>query len=169
MQLAPFTAPAPVIPIPPPPVPIADHPRYVAEKTPDVAKYKLPWVKVYTDFDDHKKTLRLQRIIGDTADCYPQRLWRWCLRECKNGKPSIDIIESACRWKGPAGQLLAALIESEFLNSDGSIRNWHRRGGNFLTVEADAQAAKKTRREKRAARNRAWRKREKAKRDRQAK
>lgn len=90
------------------------------------------WIKLDADYPTHPKTLRLCRLLGDGADAYPVRLWTWCARYAKDGKPDASFIEEACRWRGETGALIHALKTVCFLDSDGSVHDWDDWTGAFL-------------------------------------
>lgn len=108
------------------------------------------WIKLDADYPSHPKTLRLCRLLGDGADAYPIRLWTWCARFAKDGKPDVSFIEEACRWKGETGALIHALKSVGFLDSDGSVHDWDEWTGAFLReLESRREAARKAMKSKR--------------------
>lgn len=91
------------------------------------------WIRVETDFVDHPKVLRLAVALGGTeaeAGWYVLRAWSWLSRFCPTGQlrdTDRDALESACRWRGAPGELLAAMVCSEWLETwdiDGTRAGW---------------------------------------------
>lgn len=90
------------------------------------------------DFDSHPKTIELKRILGESlADAYPQRLWRWCAKFCRSGRPPRANVETICGWSGAPGVLLEALFAVRFLERrTGRIRNWSKHSAYFARNQA---------------------------------
>lgn len=90
------------------------------------------WIPLDLNYANHPKTLRLCRLLGEGADAYPIRLWTWCARYAKDGKPDASFVEEACRWKGETGALIQALKLVGFIDDDGSLHDWFDWTGAFL-------------------------------------
>lgn len=91
-------------------------------------------IPISTDYPEHPKTLRLIRLAGARADCFPMRLWAWACRYRRSGRfEDAGEIEQACRWDGEAGVLHKALVDSGFLEKDGkTIHDWKRHAGAWI-------------------------------------
>jgi hypothetical protein len=79
----------------------------------------LPWFRVEVDLTDHPKIHALEARVGDSALSYVVRLWSWTMRYAARGRladGARTALESACRWRGVSGELVAALIATGFLD-----------------------------------------------------
>lgn len=114
------------------------------------------WIRVETDFVDHPKTFRLAAALNEPlAEAYVLRAWTFLSRFCPTGHVrDIDgtALESACRWRGEPGALLAALVQTEWLEASSKggweAHDWSDHQGKV------AQRAEKERERKRAYRER---------------
>lgn len=120
--------------------------------------YSLLWHRTNNDIVDHPKTGHLEQLLGDpNALAYITRLMAWTMRFCPRGRlapfhgPSV---ENACRWRGPAGALLAAFVEAGQLDrtEDGGweVHDWDQYQG-----AAVAKAEKDINRKQESRKNRA--------------
>lgn len=93
----------------------------------------VPYIRFYTDFPRHKKTLALRRLLG--AYEYIVNLWAWAAENAMDGDLSfftIDEIEFEARWTGEKGKAMSAFIETGFIDKDGeslTLHNWMARTG----------------------------------------
>lgn len=93
----------------------------------------VPYIRFYTDFPRHRKTMALRRILG--AYEYIVNLWCWAAENAPNGDISsytVEEIEFEARWTGEKGKALAAFIDVGFIDSvDGKMKfhNWMSRTG----------------------------------------
>lgn len=124
--------------------------------------YSLPWFRCNNDLVDHPKTLRLEEVLGDPqALAYIIRLWSWVMRHCPRGRLAPfhgTSIETACRWRGQSGALVAAFVLTGWLDSrpDGGweVHDWpDHQGAAVAKAEKDSERKRKLR--KQAARSRA--------------
>lgn len=92
------------------------------------------YVQLDADYYDHPKTMQLIATVGPEADCYPPRLWTWCLKFAKQGiLRHPTMLEIACRWKGEKGSLHKAMVECGFLEPDGvTLHGWMERTGKDI-------------------------------------
>lgn len=123
------------------------------------------WMRIETDFVDHPKVLRLATILGVSeadAGWYVMRTWSWMSRFCPAGQVrDIDgtSLETSCKWGGEPGQLLAALVRAEWLetwDSDGTpvgwqVHDWAEHQGKVAGKAAKERERKRAYRERRRA------------------
>lgn len=90
---------------------------------------QVPWIRLYTSWPRHRKTLALRRLLG-SAD-YVLNLWCWCAENAPTGDLSglsDEEIEYASEWRGQPGQCVAALLSSGWLdvsaNGEKSLHEW---------------------------------------------
>jgi len=85
------------------------------------------WVKVYTNFYTHRKTLRLRASLGNDAYWVPPRLWSYAAENQPDGNftdYSDSELASAIGYVGDASSMRQALLQAGFLNPDRSIHDW---------------------------------------------
>lgn len=93
----------------------------------------VPYIRFYTDFPRHRKTVALRRMLG--AYEFIVNLWAWAAENAMDGDLSaftVEEIEFEMRWTGERGKALSSCIEVGFIDKDGpSIRlhNWMARTG----------------------------------------
>ena len=85
----------------------------------------VPWIRLYTSWPRHRKTMALRRMLG-TAEPILE-LWCWASENAANGdlsKIGPDEIEMASGWRGKRGRCFSAMVEVGFLDTSpsGSIR-----------------------------------------------
>lgn len=105
----------------------------------------MPWIRVFTDYDDNPKTIRLKEILKNPlADAYPQRLWRWALKHAPGGdlkKFSHQTISKACGWKRDPTIFVMALVGSGFIDRDTmQIHDWKDGSGQYETQTKHGRA-----------------------------
>lgn len=103
------------------------------------------YLRLYTNFFSHRKTLRLRQAIGDAAFWVPPRLWAYAVEHQSDGnfgKFSDQEIADAIGYPGEAAQLIEAMTSAGFLDRRRRIKNW---------AEHNAYHATFTKRAKRAA------------------
>jgi hypothetical protein len=123
------------------------------------------WLRIETDFVDHPKVLRLASVLRDdeaAAGWYVMRAWSWVSRFCPTGQVrDIDgtALESACKWRGPAGELIAGFLESGWFDEwdkEGQkmgleAHDWSEHQGRVASKAAKERDRKRAYRAKRAA------------------
>jgi hypothetical protein len=109
----------------------------------------MPWIRVFTDFDDNPKTIRLKQLLKNhLADAYPQRLWRWALKHAPGGTlahVSVECIAKGCGVQRRPRQFVEALIEAGFIDRDTmQIHDWNDGSGQYetMTISGRARVAK---------------------------
>ena len=125
------------------------------------------YLEIDEGFDQHPKTVRLCRVIGDVnAAQYLIRIWAWACRSAPDGDISgmeAGDIEAVARYAPADGKLYEAMTE-----------RWSAKFGPWIDVDGDSsrlhgwgerQGAAIKRMEKRAADMRALRDRRRAERD----
>lgn len=113
------------------------------------------WVRIDGTLPRHRKTVDLRARIGEMqVEAYLQRLWLWCYDNADDGLirglDQAGMIEAAADWRGDAGKLANALIESGFVDRapDGqlSIHDWEEHNGKYIKkAKKDAARVRKTR------------------------
>ena len=111
------------------------------------AGHSLPWFRVNTDVTDHPKIEALADALGDpNAGWYVIRLWSWVMRYAARGRlgdGAETALERACRWRGPSGGLVEALIATGLLTRDGKaleVNDWSEyQGAAVKKAEKDAE------------------------------
>ena len=110
----------------------------------------MAWIRVFTDFDDNPKTLKLKELLNNPyADALPQRLWRWALKHAPGGdlsRFSARIIVSGCCWETKGkhpDQVIAALKSAGFLDEDMTIHDWAEGSGQYETKTINGRARAK--------------------------
>lgn len=123
------------------------------------------WMRIETDFVDHPKVQRLASILGvgeADAGWYVMRAWSWLSRFCPTGQlRDIDgtAFESACKWRGASGELLAGMVRAEWLETwdiDGTrfgweAHDWAEHQGKVAGKAAKERDRKRAYREKKRA------------------
>lgn len=93
---------------------------------------------VQPDFLDHWKTEMLVQLTRDKASpLLVLRLWAHCQRQRKETFPNMTpgILKAVCRWEGEPDALQKALMESGFIESDGSavtVHGWEEANAGLL-------------------------------------
>lgn len=85
------------------------------------------FVKVFTNFYAHRKTLRLRSCIGDDAFWIPPRLWAYAADNQPDGDFSDYSAEELAYVLGytkDAPSMLQALLKAGFLDEDRKIHDW---------------------------------------------
>lgn len=113
------------------------------------------WIRIDGGLTFHWKLIDLRtRLVEPLAEAYLQRLWLWCHDNAPDGVllglDPATAIETAMLWKGTAGVLTNALIESGFITRDESgalhVHDWDEHNGKHIKkAKADARRAKKNR------------------------
>lgn len=90
----------------------------------------MAWIESHQELGRHWKTKRLARALGislPTAVGHMQFIWWWALDFAQDGDLSgfedREIADEAL-WEGDPATFRAALIESGFLDAEGSIHDW---------------------------------------------
>jgi hypothetical protein len=110
------------------------------------------YVRVFSSFYDHRKTIRLRAMIGDDAFWVPPRLWAYAAERRPDGcfkDYTAGEIAYYVGYTKDAQALLQALLQAGFLDSDPlRIHDWDEHNGYHKTYADRAAAAAKARWEK---------------------
>lgn len=102
-----------------------------------VEQLRPPWHPLQADFCEHAKVAHLEGLLNDErAGWFPLKLYQWAWHNRQTGKFRLDevphVVERKCGWRGPPGQLYAAMVAARFLDVDGDaacIHGWEERMG----------------------------------------
>ena len=98
------------------------------------------WIKVFTSFYSHRKTIRLQRKLGFDALWLPPRLWAYCAENQPDGNLADYSPEELARLLGynkNAKAMVQGMIEAAFLDDNPlRIHDWDVHN-NYHGVYAD--------------------------------
>ena len=115
------------------------------------------YIKLFTSFFTHRKTMRLRARIGDDAYWVPIRLWTYAAENQIDGNFSSYTSEELAMLVGcdkHASSMLQALKDCGFVDSEGKIHDWEEHNGFHSTFSkrakkaADARWAKKEKKQK---------------------
>jgi hypothetical protein len=111
----------------------------------------LPWFKVYSNIVGHPKTRALEEATSNPeALAYIVRLLSWFNEYAPSGRAdgarSARAAERACEWRGADGALVAALVETGWLERDGDVLVMHdwdeMQGSHIAKAKKDADRKK---------------------------
>jgi hypothetical protein len=109
------------------------------------------YVKVFTSFYTHRKTLRLHATLGNDAFWVPPRLWAYAAQNQPDGNfsdYSDQEIASCVGYSGDASSMLQALQRAGFLDERRTIHDWSEYNGYHKTYADRARNAANERWEK---------------------
>lgn len=135
-------------------------PRIVASRpAPEHALNPLPWLKIYPAIEDHPKSGRLAKALGDyeMAWAHVVKLWFWASRNQPDGDLSTrtdTAIGIAAGWYDKPAKFAAALRMVGFLDADGQLHDWKdEQGAHAEKFRKDRERAAAVRAEKKRAEN----------------
>lgn len=102
----------------------------------------MAWIESHQELASHPKTLRLARLLGDSLPATIGRLhllWWWSLSYAPNGDLSRfedDELATPMLWEGDPAQLRQGLVTAGFVNTDGSLHDWHEYAGRLVNQRA---------------------------------
>lgn len=103
------------------------------------------YVKTYTGFYTHRKTLRLRAAIGDDAFWVPPRLWAYAVESQPDGifeKYTAGEIASLIGYTRDASSMLQALLKAGFMDETPlRIHGWQEHNRYHATYAARAKKA----------------------------
>lgn len=109
------------------------------------------YVRVFTNFYTHRKTMRLRGMIGDDAFWVPTRLWAYAAENQPDGDFSGytdgEIAGLIGYHKDPA-KMLEALLQAGFIDSDRKIHDWAEHNAYHQVFAQRASKAAKVKWEK---------------------
>lgn len=118
----------------------------------------MAWIESHQALGQHPKTRKLARKLGCSVPAavgHLQFLWWWALDYAPDGNVTRfeeDDIADAVLWEGAGSQLVAALIDSGFIDLEGdekTIHDWDEYAGRLL----DKRAANTRRKQESRARH----------------
>lgn len=89
------------------------------------------YVRLYTDFWSHRKTMKLRSLIGDDALWLPVRLWSYAAEHQLDGcfkEYSPEVLAMLLGYSKDAQAMLQALHQSGFME-DNCIHDWDQHNG----------------------------------------
>jgi hypothetical protein len=102
------------------------------------------YIKLFSAFFTHRKTVRLRARIGDDAFWIPPRLWAYAAENQPDGDFSGYTSEELAMLLGcdkHASSIRQALLEVGFLDSNGKIHDWEQHNGYHQAFSERAKAA----------------------------
>jgi hypothetical protein len=103
------------------------------------------YIRIFTNFYSHRKTLRLLALIGNDALWVPPRLWAYAAENQPDGifeGYTADEIASLIGYKGDAERMLQALISARFLDREPlRIHDWEEHNAYHKTYSNRAKKA----------------------------
>jgi len=102
------------------------------------------YIKLFSAFFTHRKTVRLRAKIGDDAFWIPPRLWAYAAENQPDGDFSGYTSDELAMLLGcdkHASSILQALRDVGFLDSDGKIHDWEQHNGYHQAFSERAKAA----------------------------
>jgi hypothetical protein len=79
----------------------------------------VPWIRLYTSFPRHRKTMLLIGKIGTAMPILS--LWCWAAENAPDGDLSAftrDQIEQAAEWRGESGKAIQAMIDVGYIDEN---------------------------------------------------
>jgi hypothetical protein len=102
------------------------------------------YIKLFSAFFTHRKTLRLRARIGDDAFWIPPRLWAYAAENQPDGDFSGYSSEEIAMLVGcekHASSIRQALLDVGFLDQDGKIHDWQEHNGYHKAFSDRAKKA----------------------------
>jgi uncharacterized phage protein (TIGR02220 family) len=106
------------------------------------------FVKVFTNFYTHRKTMRLRASLGDDAFWIVPRLWAYAAENQPDGdfaSYTDGEIAGLIGYNKDASSMLQALLQAGFMDSDRKIHDWADHNGYHQGFSDRARAAAKAR------------------------
>lgn len=89
----------------------------------------VPWIRLYTSWPRHRKTMALRRLIGTAEPILA--LWCWAAENAPSGdlgEMTADEIEFAAEWRGERGACFSALLAVGYVevsaNGTHALHEW---------------------------------------------
>lgn len=103
------------------------------------------YVRLFTNFYTHRKTLRLRAALGDAAYWIPPRLWAYAADSQPDGvfkDYSATELSSILGYTGDASRMLEALLHAGFMDREPlRIHDWEQFNGFHQTFAERAKKA----------------------------
>lgn len=77
----------------------------------------VPWIRLYTSWPRHRKTIALRRILGTAEPILG--VWCWASENAPDGDLTtftVEEIEDQAGWRGEPGKAMKAMIEAGFID-----------------------------------------------------
>lgn len=115
----------------------------------------IPWIQVYSNLPQHKKTSRLADTLKLTSAAVDPNIvaagilvgiWTWAVQNAYDGDLSgcsARTIANACRWKKKPETLVRALMETGWLDADMKLHDWEEYA--VLLIDQEENRKQKTR------------------------
>lgn len=115
----------------------------------------IPWIQVYSNLPQHKKTSRLADTLKLTSAAVDPNivatgilvgLWTWAVQNAYDGDLSgcsARTIANACQWKKKPETLVRALMETGWLDADMKLHDWEEYA--VLLIDQEENRKQKTR------------------------
>ena len=115
----------------------------------------IPWIQVYSNLPQHRKTSRLaEELKLSSAAVDPNMvavgiligLWTWAIQNAYDGdlsECSARTIANACQWKKKPETLVAALQKTGWLDADMRLHDWEEYA--VLLIDQEESRKQKTR------------------------
>ena len=112
----------------------------------------IPWIQVYSNLPQHKKTSRLaEELKISSAVVDPNMvavgiligLWTWAIQNAYDGdlsECSARTIANACQWKKKPETLVAALKKAGWLDDDMRLHDWEEYAVLLIDQEENRKA-----------------------------
>lgn len=112
----------------------------------------IPWIQVYSNLPQHKKTSRLaEELKISSAVVDPNMvavgiligLWTWAIQNAYDGdlsECSARTIANACQWKKKPETLVAALKKTGWLDADMRLHDWEEYAVLLIDQEENRKA-----------------------------
>lgn len=111
------------------------------------------YVRVFTAFYNHRKTIKLRALIGESAYWLPPRLWAYAAENQPDGDFSDYTEEQLAIALGYTGvnapsnapSMLQAMLQAGFLDADRKIHDWQEHNAYHQRFAEKARNAAKAR------------------------
>src|SRR5689334_3246140 len=118
------------------------------------AENRVPYLNLDLNYYDHRKTIRLETLLGHGAAEYPIRLWVYCGKYHPDSGRFVGYsdaeIETIAKWPGERGVLINTLLRPEILllekiENGYQIHDWLEHAGHLWAFKTRAKTAAKKR------------------------
>ena len=112
----------------------------------------IPWIQVYSNLPQHKKTSRLAEELKISSSVVDPNmvavgiligLWTWAIQNAYDGdlsECSARTIANACQWKKKPETLVAALKKTGWLDADMRLHDWEEYAVLLIDQEENRKA-----------------------------
>lgn len=103
------------------------------------------YIRVFTGFYTHRKTLRLRAAIGNDAFWVVPRLWAYAADNHPDGQfidYTAEEIAAVIGYEGDASSMLQAMLKAGFMEDEPlRIKSWEEHNGYHKSYSDRAKAA----------------------------